>query len=132
MKAAKAVTFDACAAAYIESHRQGWRNPKHAEQWTETIKTYCGPVIGSLPVRVVDTALVLKMLEPIWAKVPETASWLRCRIETILDWAKARGHREGENPARWKGHLNQLLPALAKKSQDGQDRGGIPARGSLR
>jgi hypothetical protein len=132
MKAAKAVTFDACATAYIESRRPGWRNPKHAEQWTETIKTYCGPVIGSLPVRVVDTALVLKMLEPIWAKVPETASWLRCRIETILDWAKARGHREGENPARWKGHLNQLLPALAKKSQDGQDRGGIPARGSLR
>jgi hypothetical protein len=114
MKAAKAVTFDACAAAYIESHRQGWRNPKHAEQWTETIKTYCGPVIGSLPGRVVDTGLVLKILEPIWAKVPETASRLRCRIETILDWTKARGHREGENPARWKGHLNQLLPAITR------------------
>jgi integrase len=114
-EAARAVTFAHCAAAYIESHRAGWRNTKHAEQWTNTIETYANPVIGALPVQAVDTGLVLKILEPIWASKPETASRLRGRIENILDWAKVRGYRGGENPARWKGHLNQLLPALAKK-----------------
>lgn len=117
VEAARAVTFTQCAASYIESHRPGWRNAKHAEQWENTIATYCGPVIGKLPVADVDTGLVLKILEPIWSKKPETASRLRGRIENILDWAKARGHRTGENPARWKGHLNQLLPALAKKDR---------------
>jgi len=116
-EAAKAVTFAQCATAYIESHKAGWRNPKHTDQWTETLKTYADPVIGTLPVQAVDTGLVLKVLEPIWATKPETASRLRGRIENVLDWAKARGHRAGENPARWKGQLNQLLPSLAKKSR---------------
>jgi integrase len=115
LEAAKAVTFAQCAASYIESHKAGWRNDKHAEQWTNTIQTYAEPVIGALPVQDVDTGLILKILEPIWAKIPETASRVRGRIENILDWAKARGYRSGENPARWKGHLNQLLPALSKK-----------------
>jgi len=117
IEAAKAITFSKCAASYIESHRPGWRNEKHGDQWESTIKAYCAPVIGTLPVQNVDTVLVLKILEPIWASKPETASRLRGRIENILDWAKARGHRSGENPARWKGHLNQLLPALAKKNR---------------
>ncbi len=117
MEAARAITFAECAIIYIESHKAGWKSAKHTDQWTETIKTYCGPVIGNLPVQAVDTGLVLKVLEPIWAKKPETASRLRGRIENILDWARARGHRDGENPARWKGHLNQLLPALARKSR---------------
>ena len=117
IEAAKAITFSQCAASYIESHRAGWRNEKHADQWTNTVETYCNPVIGSLPVQDVDTGLVLKILEPIWASKPETASRLRGRIENILDWAKVRGYRAGENPARWKGQLNQLLPALAKKSR---------------
>lgn len=116
-EAAKAVTFAQCAAAYIESHRAGWRNDKHAEQWINTIETYANRVIGSLPVQDVDTALVLKILEPIWSTKAETASRLRGRIENILDWAKVRGYRSGENPARWKGHLKQLLPALAKKDR---------------
>lgn len=116
-EAAKAVTFSHCATSYIESHRPKWRNEKHAEQWTNTIRAYCDPVIGALPVQEVATGLVLKILEPIWATKPETASRLRGRIENILDWAKARGYRSGENPARWKGHLNQLLPALAKKDR---------------
>ena len=115
LDAAKAVTFAHCAASYIESHKAGWRNEKHAEQWTKTIETYAGPIIGPLPVQAVDTGLVLKILEPIWSKKSETASRLRGRIENILDWAKARGYRSGENPARWKGHLNQLLPMLSKK-----------------
>lgn len=117
IEAAKAVTFTQCAASYIESHKPGWRNEKHADQWANTIKTYCDPVIGALPVQVVDTGLVLKILEPIWATKAETASRLRGRIESVLDWAKARGHRAGENPARWRGHLDQLLPALAKKNR---------------
>ncbi len=116
-EAARAVTFKQCAASYIESHKAGWRNPKHGEQWTNTLKTYAEPVIGALPVQDVDTGLVLKILEPIWSTKAETASRLRGRIESVLDWAKARGHRAGENPARWRGHLDQLLPKLSKKSR---------------
>src|SRR5262249_38946034 len=97
--------------------KAGWRNDKHTEQWTNTLETYAGAIIGSLPVQDVDTGLVLQILEPIWSKKAETASRLRGRIENVLDWAKARGNRSGENPERWKGHLNQLLPSLAKKSR---------------
>ena len=117
VEAAKAISFSQCAAAYIESHKAGWRNAKHADQWTNTIKTYAEPVIGPLPVQDIDTRLVLKILEPIWVSKSETASRLRGRIESILDWAKARSYRSGENPARWKGHLSQLLPALSKKER---------------
>jgi integrase len=117
IETAKAVTFSQCAASYIESHRPGWTSKKHTLQWEATNRAYCEPVIGSLPVQEVDTGLVLKILEPIWANKPQTASRLRGRIENILDWAKARGYRSGENPARWKGHLNQLLPALARKDR---------------
>jgi len=113
--ATKALTFSQCAVACIESHKAAWKNGKHAEQWTSTIKAYAEPVIGTLPVQDVDTGRVLEILEPIWSKKAETASRLRGRIECILDWAKARGYRSGENPARWKGHLNQLLPTLSKK-----------------
>jgi len=116
-EATQAMTFSQCAKAYIESHRPGWRNVKYGDQWENTIATYCDPVIGSLAVQDVDTGVVLKILEPIWATKPETASRLRGRIENILDWAKARKYRTGENPARWKGHLNQLLPVLAKKER---------------
>jgi integrase len=112
--AAKAVTFNECAARYIASHRAGWRNPKHAAQWQATLATYAEPVIGGLSVQAVDTALVLKVLEPIWTVKPETAGRVRGRIESILDWAKVRGYRAGENPARWRGHLDKLLPARSK------------------
>ena len=115
--AARALSFAECSQVYIESHKAGWRNAKHADQWTNTLAIYAGPVIGALPVQDVDTGLVLKILEPIWPTKPETASRLRGRIENVLDWAKARGYRSSENPARWKGHLNQLLPGLAKKSR---------------
>jgi integrase len=111
---AKAMTFDACRDAYIATHRAGWRNTKHARQWTATLTTYATPVFGHLPVAAIDTGLVLKVLEPIWAMKSETASRVRGRIEVILDWAKVRGYRTGENPARWRGHLDKLLPARSK------------------
>lgn len=110
----KGLTFAQCATAYIELHKAGWRNEKHAAQWTATIDTYCAPVFGALPVADVDLTLVSRVLEPIWRTKTETASRLRGRIENILDWAKVQGYREGENPARWKGNLDKLLPARGK------------------
>ena len=114
IEAAKALTFKDCAERYIEAHRDGWRNAKHAEQWPATLKAYVYPTIGALPISTIDTALVLKTLEPIWSSRPETASRVRNRIELVLDWARARGYRAGENPARWRGHLDHLLPARGK------------------
>ena len=114
LDAAKAITFKQCAESYINAHRAGWRNGKHAAQWEATLATYAEPVIGSLPVQAIDTALVLRVLEPVWATKPETAGRVRGRIEAILDFAKARTWREGENPARWRGHLDKLLPARGK------------------
>lgn len=114
LDAARATTFSQCAAAYIENHRASWSNPKHAAQWELTLRTYAYPVLGNLPVAAVDTALVVKVLDPIWSGKPETASRLRGRIEAVLDFATVRGHRVGENPARWKGHLSDALPAISK------------------
>ncbi len=112
--AVKAMTFDACAAAYIEAHESGWRNAKHRDQWRKTLSTYVSPIFGSLPVQAIDVGLVMKALEPIWQAKSETASRLRGRIEAILDWARVRGYRQSENPARWRGHLDKLLPARNK------------------
>jgi integrase len=111
---AKAMTFQQCADRYIKDHRAGWRNAKHAEQWESSLRRFTFPVIGALPVQAIDTALVRKVLDPIWTTKPETASRVRGRIESILDWAKASGYRTGENSARWKGHLDDLLPPRSK------------------
>jgi integrase len=117
LREAKTISFDQCATSYIEAHKAGWKNAKHASQWANTLTTYCGDVFGSLPVSAVDTGLVVKALQPIWNEKAETASRLRARIEKVLDWATVRGHRTGENPARWRGHLDKLLPALKKKQR---------------
>lgn len=114
LDAAKTITFRECAAAYIEAHRAGWKNGKHADQWKNTLNTYAGPVFGNLAVQGVDTGLVLRVLESIWKDKPETATRIRGRIEAVLDWAKVRGFRAGENPARWRGHLDKLLPKRSK------------------
>jgi integrase len=114
LDAAKLVTFRQCAESYINAHRVSWRNATHASQWRNTLSTYAYPHIGALSVQSIDTSLVMKVLDPIWTKKPETASRVRGRIESILDWAKVRGYRDGENPARWKGHLDHLLPAKGK------------------
>jgi hypothetical protein len=114
LEAAKAMTFKTCAETFIAAHRAGWKNPKHAAQWPATLGTYVYPVFGSLPVQAVDVGLVMKAIEPIWTLKPETAGRVRGRIESVLDWATARGYRQGENPARWKGHLENLLPQKSK------------------
>jgi integrase len=114
LDAALAITFKECAARYIASHSKGWRTRKHAELWTNTLATYAEPVLGALPVQGISTRLVMDVLEPIWAKKPETAGRVRQRIESVLDWARVHGYREDENPARWRGHLDNLLPPQAK------------------
>jgi integrase len=114
VETAKAITFDDCARAYIAAHEAAWRNAKHRAQWTSTLATYVTPIFGKLPVHAVDTGFVMRVLEPIWSTKPETASRVRGRIESILDWARVRGYRTGENPARWRGHLDHLLPAKSK------------------
>lgn len=114
VESARSLTFKQCAEKYIESRAAEWRNEKHTQQWTNTLRTYAHPVIGALQPRDIDTDLVLRILQPIWLVKNETATRVRGRIESILDWAKVRGLREGENPARWSGHLDHLLPAPGK------------------
>jgi integrase len=112
--AAVAMTFDQCAKDYIAIHRHGWKSEKHAEQWASTLNAYASPIFGSLPVSKIDTDLVMKVLLPIWTTRTETASRLRGRIEKVLGWAATSKFRTGDNPARWKGHLENLLPAANK------------------
>ena len=114
---ANTISFRECAENYVAAHRSGWKSAKHADQWTSTLETYCGKAIGNLPVSAIDTGLVVKVLEPIWTKKPETATRLRSRIEHVLDWSTVRGYRVGDNPARWRGHLQKLLPTLKKSAR---------------
>lgn len=114
LEQSKVKTFEQCAIAYIDAHKAGWKNVKHQDQWTNTLKTYAYPTIGYLPVAAVDVALVKQILDPIWAAKTETASRIRGRIESILDWATVHGYRIGDNPARWRGHLDKLLPRQSK------------------
>jgi len=102
-------TFGESADAYVETMQPSWRNPKHAAQWTMTLKTYAKS-IRNHPIDEITTQDVLDILQLLWKRVPETAKRLRGRIENVLDAAKAKGQRSGENPARWRGHLDQLLP----------------------
>jgi integrase len=113
-RAAAVMTFSDCATTYIAAHMPAWRNVKHANQWKRTLETYCVPVFGKAPVQTIDVNMVMQVIEPIWSAKSETANRLRGRIERILDWAKVRGYREGENPARWRGHLEFQLPARGK------------------
>ncbi len=106
--------FDTCAKQYIESREAEWKNAKHRQQWERSLQAHVSPHFGRVHVRRIDTPLVLKALEPIWRTKTETASRIRERIERVLSWATTRGYREGDNPARWKGHLEELLPKPAK------------------
>jgi integrase len=117
LAAAKSMTFEQAAKDYHTQHQRKWKNAKHTAQFLSTLKDYAFPHIGKLPVGAVDTGLVLKVLEqktdgddPFWVAKTETASRVRGRIESVLDWATVRGYRTGDNPARWKGHLSEVLP----------------------
>jgi integrase len=111
LEAAKVMTFDECAAGWIDAHESSWKNAKHRQQVRNTLATYASPVLGRLPVSAVDTDLIVKVLQPIWKEKSETASRVRGRIEAVLDWATVSKFRSGDNPARWGGHLEHVLAA---------------------
>jgi hypothetical protein len=111
--AGRVPTFGECADEFVASMAGKWRNPEHRRQWAMTLTRYT-ETIRSMPVNMIDTAEVLRVLKPIWEKIPETAARLRGRIERVLDAARAKGFRAGENPARWRGHLDTLLPPRQK------------------
>lgn len=110
-------TFEEVAKAYVDSQQLAWKNAKHRHQWSRTLEVYAYPLIGKVPIDAVAEQHVIAVLEPIWAKKSETASRLRGRMESILDWARVRGQRYGENPARWKGHLDKIFPAPSQIRQ---------------
>jgi integrase len=111
---AKIVTFRECAEAYFKAHRDGWKNRKHAAQWQSTLEQFVYPKIGAMSVADVGVDDVIRVIEPIWKTIPETASRVRGRVESILGYATVRQFRHGDNPARWRGHLAELLPAKGK------------------
>ena len=112
--ASKSKTFNECASAYIEAHKAGWRNAKYPKEWAASLETYVDPIFGKLPISAVDTGMVMTVLEPIWRMKTELANRIRGRIEVTLDWATVRGFRSGDNPARWREHLDKLLPKRSK------------------
>lgn len=114
LERANAMTFKVCAEKYIASHKAGWKNDKHAAQWPSSLNAYAYPLLGALPAHCIDTALIMRVLDPIWSSKPETASRLRGRIELVLDWARVHDYRKGDNPARWRGHLDKLLPPRSR------------------
>lgn len=107
-------TFEDVAAEYIGANAAGWKNAKHSAQWGATLKAYVYPIMGKVAVRDVSTDLIVSALQPLWTTKPETASRVRGRIESVLDFARVRGWRTGENPARWKGNLDHILPSRSK------------------
>ena len=123
---AKDKTFDDCAAEYIADHKAEWKNPKHQQQWKNTLATYASPVIGKRPIGQITTADLKRILNPIWAKKNETASRLRGRIESVIDWATAHELRTGENPARWKGHLEHLLAKTTPEQRADKHHAALP------
>jgi integrase len=114
LEAARSITFEKAAQAFFDAHERGWKNAKHRAQFLSTLKTYAYPRIGTLPVAEIDVGLVLKVIEPIWQDKTETANRVRGRIEAVLDWATVRGYRKGDNPARWKGYIENVLPSRGK------------------
>jgi integrase len=125
VESAKALTFRQCAKGYIDANKHAWKNAKHGAQWEATLETYAYPVIGKLPVGAVDEGHIMKILQPIWTTKTETASRVRARIEKVLDRARVLKLRTGDNPARWIGHLDQLLPARSQVAP-GENQPALP------
>ena len=113
-ESARAMTFRQCAIGFMRDNEKKWTHPKHRQAWETTLTKYVNPKLGELPVGLIDTPLVLEVIKPLWARIPETASRLRGRIESVLGWATVHGYRSGDNPARWEKHLDQALPARAE------------------
>ena len=111
-------TFDAATKRYLETKLEGFKNAKHRQQWENTLATYASPELGKMLVQDIETQDVLRVLKPIWSGKTETASRVRGRIEAVLSWATVSGHRKGDNPARWKGNLKELLPAPSKVADE--------------
>ncbi|CAJ0869778.1 hypothetical protein AMST5_02168 [freshwater sediment metagenome] len=128
LEAAQTITFAEAAERYFEAHEKKWTNAKSRAQFLSTLKAYAYPIIGALPVAKIDTGLVLRVIEPIWVEKTATADRVRGRIETVLGWAAIRGYRAGDNPARWKGHLSEALPASAEVRQ-GKHHPALPYAG---
>lgn len=126
LSAAKDKTFDKCASEYIEDHREEWKSTKHAQQWKNTLATYVSPIIGKHSIAKVTTADVKRILTPIWISKNETASRLRGRIEAVIDWATAHELRTGDNPARWKGHLEHLLAKSTPENRAERHHAALP------
>jgi integrase len=114
LERARTITFRQATQQYYAAHRDGWRSALHAQVWLQSMRDYTWPVIGDLPVQAVDTGLILRALRPVWSERTETAKRVRGRIEAVLDYAASLGYRQGDNPARWKGHLEH---SLAKPSR---------------
>jgi integrase len=112
---AKIMTFEQAARGYIAAKRDEWRSRQHAAEWPASLRKHIYPTLGKIEVAAIDTALVVKALQPIWSRIPESASRLRGRVEAILDWCTVSGFRQGDNPARWGGHLEHLLAAPSKR-----------------
>ena len=111
---AASMTFAQCAEAYVNAHQSTWKNEKHRAQWTSSLQTYAYPVFAEVAIQDINISMVMKVLDPIWETKTETASRVSGRIENIIDWATVREYRTGENPARWRGHLEKALPARNK------------------
>jgi integrase len=122
LTAARNITFEEAARQYFDFHSRKWKNAKHTAQFMSTLRQYAFPHMGKMPVADVDMAMILKAIEPIWYVKPETANRVRGRIETVLNFAKVRGYRSGENPARWRGHLDHALPSRAQVRKAGHHR----------
>jgi integrase len=114
---AKAMTFEQCARGFIKDNEAKWTNPKHRQEWETTLRKYVFPLLGSLPIEAIDTPLVLKVIKPLWERIPTTASRVLGRIHAVIGWATVHYYRHGDNPARWSGHLEHALPALSKVAE---------------
>jgi integrase len=115
VEANRHISFDAAATAYIASQERSWRSRNHHHEWVRSLRDYASPVFGKLPVSAIDTDLILRTLKPFWLTKATTAARVRGRIEAVLDWARVMGYRSGDNPARWEGHLEHLLPQQVQR-----------------